>query len=489
MRSTSMRIYIAATAAAMVVYFFLPADGWARPICQVAIGTAGAGAIVYGVRRYRPAGAGAWLLFAAGVWANAAGVVVAQLVVRFGGYEDLPMPSLADVFWLALYPGLIGGLALMIRRRTSGRDWAAVVDATTISTGLGLLSWVFVIRPAGADPELSVAGHAVVMAYPVGDVVVLAMMVRLLLGSGSRNPAFRFMAGSLLAFLLGDVIWAVVNQFGWEPGLRTERLIDIVFLIAYTLFGAGALHPSVREVGQQATVRQPQLSPMHLAALTGTSLIAPAILAVQVASRQVTDGVAIVVGSIALFLLVVTRMAQLLKQVEGQARQLRDLARVDELTGLANRRAWSTELPAAIERARREHVPLSVAMIDLDFFKRFNDEYGHQAGDRLLKGAAAAWTGQVRAVDQLARYGGEEFILLLPSADSAEASAVLDRLREVTPAGQTFSSGLATWDGVETSDELIARADRALYSAKDAGRNRTMVAPCDTRRDTGERVA
>ena len=137
---------------------------------------------------------------------------------------------------------------------------------------------------------------------------------------------------------------------------------------------------------------------------------------------------------------------------------------MDELTGLPNRRAWSAELPIAIERARRDH------------FKRFNDEFGHQAGDRLLKSATAAWSGQLRAVDQLARYGGEEFIALLPRATAELATGVLERLRAVTPAGQTFSAGVATWDGNETSEELIGRADQALYQAKDAGRDRIVVA-------------
>lgn len=156
--------------------------------------------------------------------------------------------------------------------------------------------------------------------------------------------------------------------------------------------------------------------------------------------------------------------------------ELRRLAEVDELTGLPNRRAWSVELPVAIERARRDQAALSIAMLDLDRFKRFNDEYGHQAGDRLLKTAAAAWSGQLRAVDHLARYGGEEFIVLLPGASTELATMVLERLRSATPAGQTFSAGVATWDGNETSEELIARADQALYQAKDAGRDRIQVA-------------
>src|SRR5205823_1696765 len=222
-----------------------------------------------------------------------------------------------------------------------------------------------------------------------------------------------------------------------------------------------------------------RLSPVLLVLLTLVSLVAPALLAAQALRDRVTDGVAIASGSAVLFLLVVTRMAQLLRQVEAQARQLRELTRVDELTGLPNRRAWSVELPRVIERARRDGVPLSVAMVDLDRFKRFNDDFGHPAGDRLLKEAALAWAAELRAVDQLARYGGEEFIVLLPSADAAEAGAVLQRLRGVTPAGQTFSAGLATWDGEETSDELISRADRALYRAKADGRDRIVIASHD----------
>jgi diguanylate cyclase len=302
------------------------------------------------------------------------------------------------------------------------------------------------------------------------------MVTRLLVGAGSRTPAFRLPAGALLLYLAGDATWAVLNYVGLEPGPAAVRLLQMNFLTAYVLVGAAGLHSSVREVGEPATRLTLRLSPALLGLLTVASLLAPAVLAYQVWRRDITDGVAIVVGSVALFLLVVTRMAQLLRQIEKQSRQLSQLTRVDELTGLPNRRAWSAELPAAIERARRDRVALSIALLDLDHFKRFNDEYGHQAGDRLLKTATAAWSAQLRAVDQLARYGGEEFIALLPGASAELATGVLERLRSVTPAGQTFSAGVATWDGNETSEELITRTDQALYQAKDAGRDRILVA-------------
>jgi len=115
-------------------------------------------------------------------------------------------------------------------------------------------------------------------------------------------------------------------------------------------------------------------------------------------------------------------------------------------------------------------------MIDLDLFKAFNDTFGHPAGDRLLKTAAAAWLEQVRTVDRLARYGAEEFIVLMSSSESDQAMDVLTRMAAVTPGGQTFSGGVATWNGEETSDELVARADHALYDAKAAGRDCVLTA-------------
>jgi diguanylate cyclase (GGDEF)-like protein len=339
---------------------------------------------------------------------------------------------------------------------------------------------VFVIRPTVGDSDLSVLGHAVVTAYPVGDLVMLAMVVRILLSGGARGPAFWSLVGSLLVFLAGDVAWVVLNQIGVEPGGLGLRLLQANFLLAYVLAGATTLHRSVREVDQPAPMETPGLSRTLLASLTVTSLIAPLVLVIQALRGQVTDGVAISVGAAALFLLVVTRMAGLLRQIESQARQLGDLALVDALTGLPNRRAWSAELPAAIERARRARDSLSVAMIDLDRFKQFNDTFGHLAGDRLLKEAAAKWSSDaVRAVDQLARYGGEEFILLMPGAGTHDAVGIVDRLRHVVPAGQTFSAGVATWDGTEVSEELVARADRALYEAKLTGRDRVVAATGD----------
>jgi diguanylate cyclase (GGDEF)-like protein len=466
--------YLALSVAAVAGYFLTPDDSWTQTIYAELVGLLATGAIVAGVVKHRPAAKAAWLWFAAGQLLNVLGTLAEAVIGRVLHLET--WPSAADALWLSLYPALVIGLLLLIRRRTEGHDWGSLVDATTITTGLGLLSWVFLIRPVADDSSLSLVARVVSIAYPVGDILVLAMVTRLLVGAGSRTLAFRLLAGALLLYLAGDATWAVINYVGLEPGPAATKLLQMNFLTAYLLVGAAGLHSSVREVGEPATRRTLRLSPALLGLLTLASLLAPAILGYQVWRHQVTDGVAIVIGSMTLFLLVVTRMAQLLRQIERQSKQLSQLTRVDDLTGLPNRRAWSAELPVAIERARRDQAALSIALLDLDHFKRFNDEYGHQAGDRLLKTATAAWSAQLRAVDQLARYGGEEFIALLPGATAELATGVLERLRAVRPAGQTFSAGVATWDGNETSEELIARADRALYQAKDAGRDRILVA-------------
>ena len=483
--TTVWKTYLTVVLGAVVVFFFIPGDTVAQTVVKVGIGWVAAACIVFGVHRNKVASPLPWYLFAAGVFLNASGILVEAYLSR-GGVEP-PYPSMADVFWLALYPGVFIGLALIIRRRSVGRDLATLVDATTISTGLGLLCWVYLIHPAAIAEADSRLAHAVVIAYPAADVVVLAMLARLLIGAGDRSPSYFLIVSSVVAFLVGDIGWALTSQLAWEPGNASAHLLDMTFLVAYALFGAAALHPSVREVGEQALKVAPRLSPFQLALLTLASLIAPCVLLLEAIRGQVTDGVAIGVCATALFLLVVTRMAQLLRQVEAQAINLRELARVDDLTGLPNRRAWVSDLTSSIERARRDVVPLSVAMIDLDHFKAFNDAFGHPAGDRLLKGAAAAWLEQMRAVDGLARYGGEEFILLFHESGADQAAEVLSRLRAVTPGGQTFSGGVAAWDGDETSDELVARADSALYAAKAAGRDRVIIAEPATGRNLAAR--
>jgi len=173
-----------------------------------------------------------------------------------------------------------------------------------------------------------------------------------------------------------------------------------------------------------------------------------------------------------------------LKRVEDEREQLlgevQDLARRDPLTGLPNRRALSETLPRDLARARRSRSPLCVAIVDIDRFKAYNDTHGHLAGDEVLRQSAMAWAGTLRAEDTIARFGGEEFLVLLPDTTIEHACEVIERLRTVTPREQTCSAGLAAWDFVESADDLLGRADRALYLAKAGGRDQLAEAPVPT---------
>jgi diguanylate cyclase (GGDEF)-like protein len=171
--------------------------------------------------------------------------------------------------------------------------------------------------------------------------------------------------------------------------------------------------------------------------------------------------------------------AQAAKAVEHAelADRLEELALTDPLTGLPNRRGLARELDREMARASRDGRALGFAVLDLDRFKAFNDAHGHHAGDRLLARTARTWTARLRRADVLARYGGEEFVLLLPAcASAADAERACERVRRSTPGDQTASAGVALWDGTEPPHSLLERADRALYAAKEDGRDRTALA-------------
>jgi two-component system cell cycle response regulator len=168
------------------------------------------------------------------------------------------------------------------------------------------------------------------------------------------------------------------------------------------------------------------------------------------------------------------------QELVAQGRRLESLIREDPLTGLSNRRFILTQLAGMVSGARRHGRPLSIAIVDLDHFKSINDEHGHQTGDDVLTAAVGAMRRRLRAEDQLGRLGGEEFLVLLPDTGADAAPVVADSLRgevagAAAPVAVTASAGVATWEG-EAPEELLRRADQALYEAKRAGRDRIRAA-------------
>jgi two-component system cell cycle response regulator len=175
-----------------------------------------------------------------------------------------------------------------------------------------------------------------------------------------------------------------------------------------------------------------------------------------------------------------SRTKELQLELVAQGVRLEALLREDALTGLSNRRAILTQLGGMVSAARRHGHPLSIAILDLDHFKRVNDSHGHKAGDAVLVTVARAVGVHLREEDQFGRLGGEEFLVLLPDTDAGAAQHVAEKLRVEVAGARTLvpvtvSIGLATWDA-ETPEDLLHRADEALYAAKDAGRDRVMAA-------------
>jgi diguanylate cyclase (GGDEF)-like protein/PAS domain S-box-containing protein len=170
-----------------------------------------------------------------------------------------------------------------------------------------------------------------------------------------------------------------------------------------------------------------------------------------------------------------------LKRVESERENLLTevavLARSDALTGLPNRRGLDEQLPREMARARRTGSDLCLAIVDIDHFKAYNDANGHLAGDAVLRECAVAWDAVLRGEDTIMRFGGEEFLVVLPDCPLAQAAETIERLRQATPAGLTCSAGLACWDYAETTDDLVNRADSALYRAKAAGRDQIFQSP------------
>ena len=179
----------------------------------------------------------------------------------------------------------------------------------------------------------------------------------------------------------------------------------------------------------------------------------------------------------------------LLAEVETARRTLREVAIRDGLTNLYNRRFFAARLAAEVSEARRRGAPLTVIMIDVDHFKRINDLWGHAAGDEVLQRVADALIGFVRPDDLSARFGGEEFVALLPGAPLHEAADVAERIRTAIAALRiasleaaetphvTASLGIAALDEhTDTVDQLLQRADGAMYAAKLEGRNRCVIA-------------
>jgi diguanylate cyclase (GGDEF)-like protein len=298
------------------------------------------------------------------------------------------------------------------------------------------LSLLSLLLPHWRQQDTQATAICSLLAYPIAGLLFLA---------GDRLPRGAFHV--LLAF--GTLIITLGVYFGHRGG---GSLTASVFYIWVALY-AFNFFPR----------REAVFHLMWVAACYATVLLVQDFQG-GAAQWLLTVGTALVSG------LVVAALVE----------EVRSVGRRDGLTGAWNRRALEEDLERLLSSAARESFAVTLAIIDLDHFKRCNDTLGHHGADRILIELAEHWGEELRPSDSLARFGGDEFAILFPRSTPADALGVLERLREAVPSPVTFSAGVAGWRPGEGADELESRADERLYEAKRQGRNRIVSAESST---------
>ncbi|WP_280717417.1 EAL domain-containing protein [Kitasatospora sp. MAP5-34] len=284
-----------------VVYYLNPTE---RIVWWTGIGLSGVAAIIVGARINHPAHALPWYLLAVANLSFTAGEVVQ--VIQTDYLHQVDFPSIADGFYLAEYLLYAAGVLGFIRWRTAHQDRGSVIDALTITVGLALLVWIYLILPYAVSPELTWVQKAISMAYPLGDVLVLAMLLRLLVPRGGKSTSLQLLAVGTVGILVSDVLYGLIQLHGvWHIGTP----VDLGWAAFYCAWGAAALHPSMVELTRPIPVQPPHITRGRIALLALASLIAPGVLLVEVNLGDSSHAGVIGAFSAVLFLLVLARLS------------------------------------------------------------------------------------------------------------------------------------------------------------------------------------
>jgi diguanylate cyclase (GGDEF)-like protein/PAS domain S-box-containing protein len=349
-------LYVAAMSALTAGYVLAHFSGphWLNsgPVYNV-IGSSTVVALILGARMNSQKHRLPWYLFALGQALFVTGDVLAYNYHRFFGAE-LPFPSIADPFYLAFYPLLVAGLLLLIHERNETRDRASLIDALILTVSAAALSWVYLMAPYAHDHTLKLLTKLTSIAYPMMDILVLGVVLRLAVGSRRRGRAFDFLIFGTAVLLLSDSI------YGWKllhGGYTTGGILDAGWALFYALLGAAALHPSMRDLSEPAPDPDGRLTRRRLVLLTCASLTAPGVIVVREAFGQSLDLYVLVGASAVLFGLVILRMTGIVYQHEEAIRREAALRVAGEALVTAITR---DEICSAALRATREVVDRDV---------------------------------------------------------------------------------------------------------------------------------
>jgi diguanylate cyclase (GGDEF)-like protein/PAS domain S-box-containing protein len=345
----------------------LPWMEWpGQPFAWACIGLSAVAAIAYGVWRNRPNAPVSWWFLGGGVFLFITGDTIYKFWHQIMGQQQIPFPSFIDVIYITMYPVLAVGLLLLTRARIPGGNRATLIDALTITLGVGLLSWIFLIGPNVRAPgDLLV--RLTSAAYPLGDILVLAMLAHLWSAGGFHNTAGRLLAVGALGTLVSDSLYGLANlhpAWNWNDG----NPIDLGWILFYACWGAAALHPSMGELSEPRRAAAPRTTWTRLGLLAACSLIAPIVLLIETLMGNPVDAPTIAVVAAAMFLLVLLRMAGLIwdrEQAENREQVLRTSA--SELVAASGREAIYQATVAGLNALLAGHedsVEISLAVTD-----------------------------------------------------------------------------------------------------------------------------
>ena len=406
----------------------------------------------------------AWALLAVAIAGNAGGDIVYTLFVGDSG----PFPSIAEPFYLIFYPCAYVALVLLVRARATRMAAGVAIDGVACALAMAAVAATIAFGPISAATGGSAATVAVGLAYPIADLLLLALAVAMVVILGWRTERrLLLLAGAFAVFAVADTVYLYQSAKGtYVEG----RFIDAFWPVGTLLTAYASWFPTRRLADRQLD---------GIRALVAPFTCTVAAVAILVTGTQVKIPDLAVALAAATLLTVTARLAITFRDVIALA-ETRTQALTDELTGLANRRALVASL--ATHAKRIDLTPessLALMLIDLDRFKEINDSLGHDIGDELLRQLAQRLQRYIRPGDMLSRLGGDEFaILLAPERDQTAAERVASRI--ATALDEPFalddltvhvkgSIGIALYPH-HCSDpmQLLQRADVAVTTAKTA---------------------
>jgi two-component system cell cycle response regulator len=426
-----------------------------------------------------------WLLLAASNALWLAGEVTWSAYV-FVLRRDVPFPSLADGFYLCSYVLVLPAIALGFGGTFRSRPWRSLLDASLMVVAVGMAGWIWLIEPQLAwGASLATATG---IAYPLLGVAIMMMLGTLAFGSHRDVPlsiplvafAFAVSAATDSAYTFSVVLHDYVSDQWLNVGWQLEAVLLALAPLVVVSHDEG-------EAKEQRVARD-----LGLPLVLGGLALTVALTLVDTRSGELRPRNLALLGFAAMvvflrLILTARERGRLARRLEGALDEQRRLAVSDGLTGLFNRRFFEELLTIEVERARRNGGQVGLLVIDVDHFKRINDRYGHQGGDRVLAELAKRLRGTVRDLDVVARYGGEEFVIVFPEQDpellpefAERCRLAICRLPYRLPDGReievTASVGAASFpDHGLDAERLVRVADAALYRAKERGRDRIEI--------------